>query len=319
MRRLFGMVARRKASIAVGTLLVLVVAGTTVASAPGTYLRMGVINTITGNYATTLQGTVSSWVFQARNNSATSTSAAILAYSPFGGVPIDLRAKLGQPPMRVNSNVRVPLLNADRVDYYHASIPLAPNTIAVRDGANAINANVNGNVNGNATTATDANLLDSLDSTVYLNRDGRVAHTAFGSGTAVAPGPTKLQSVSITVAGSANQLVKVDASVTLFGGSDGTPAFLYASFIAEGTNFSDGFYGEHPADYYQETQTFSWMFTAAPGTHTYDLYITNDDDISYYGASMIAQTIPLLGTGATPASTSTSQTRGAPKSTRPGR
>jgi hypothetical protein len=121
MRRLFRMVARRKAPVIVGTLLAVALVGTAFASAPGTVLRMGVTNTITGNYLTTLQGTVSSWVFQARNNSTVSTSAALLAYSPFGGVPIDLRAKLGQPPMRVNSNVRVPNLNADRVDYYHAS------------------------------------------------------------------------------------------------------------------------------------------------------------------------------------------------------
>src|SRR5688572_20816756 len=131
MRRLFGMAARRKAPVLVGTVLAMALVGTAFASAPGTVIRMGVVNTITGNYMTTLQGTVSSWLFQARNNSATSTSAAILAYSPFGGVPLDLRAKFGQPPMRVNSNVKVPLLNADRVDYYHAQIASGANTIPV--------------------------------------------------------------------------------------------------------------------------------------------------------------------------------------------
>lgn len=55
MSRLFGMVARRRAPIVVGTLLAVEVVGTAFASAPGTVLRMGVINTITGNYLTTFQ------------------------------------------------------------------------------------------------------------------------------------------------------------------------------------------------------------------------------------------------------------------------
>jgi hypothetical protein len=216
------MVARRKAAIAVGTLLAVAVVGTTFASAPGTVLRMGVTNTITGNYVTTLQGTVSSWVFQARNNSATSTSAAILAYSPFGGVPLDLRAKLGQPPMRVNSNVRVLNLNADRVDYYHASIPLAPNTIAVRDGANTINANVNGNAStatnaANANFAANSNLLDGQDSTAFAQANQLPLVRYVGAGTATVPATDSPPMYSFTFTAPRAGVIRVDTTLTLTG------------------------------------------------------------------------------------------------------
>lgn len=64
---------------------------------------------------------MSSFVLYIRNNSTVSTSAAIRAYSPFGGVPLDLRAKAGAAPMRVNSSVRVVGLNSDYLDNYHAN------------------------------------------------------------------------------------------------------------------------------------------------------------------------------------------------------
>jgi hypothetical protein len=115
------MAARRKTPVVVGTLLAVALVGTVFASAPGTVIRMGVYNTITGNYATTLQGAVSTMVLQVRNSSTSSASAAIRAYAPYGGVPLDLRARSTNPVMRVSNSIRVPNLNADKVDGYDAN------------------------------------------------------------------------------------------------------------------------------------------------------------------------------------------------------
>jgi hypothetical protein len=178
MRRLFGMAARRKAPVVLASVLVLAMAGVAFASAPGTVIRMGVINTITGNYATTLQGTVSSIVLQVRNNSTLAGSAALRAYSPYGGVPLDLRAKAGNPVMRVNNTVKVPNLNADLLDTRNSDTAVTPNTIAARDISGDLYAHrfygpLTGNVTGNADTATNAanaDLLDGKDSTAFATK-----------------------------------------------------------------------------------------------------------------------------------------------------
>jgi hypothetical protein len=111
------MVARRKAPVVLATVLVLAIAGTAFAAARGTVLRMGLSNVLTGNYITSFAATVlNAPAVIIRNNSTTAASSALRVWAPYGGVPLELYAKAGAAPMRVNSAVKVTNLNADRLD-----------------------------------------------------------------------------------------------------------------------------------------------------------------------------------------------------------
>jgi hypothetical protein len=114
--RLLGFAMRRKGTVAMAILLTFAVAGTALAAARGTTLKMGVTQILTGNYVTTYAGTVTSALLYLKNSSTASTSSGLRIDTPNGGNPLDLRAKAGFAPMRVNSATKVTNLNADKID-----------------------------------------------------------------------------------------------------------------------------------------------------------------------------------------------------------
>jgi len=111
------MAARRKAPVVLATILTLAIAGTALASVRGTTLKMGLSNVLTGNYITSFAATVlNAPAFIIRNNSTTAASSALRVWAPYGGVPLELYAKAGNPVMKVSNAIKVVNLNADLLD-----------------------------------------------------------------------------------------------------------------------------------------------------------------------------------------------------------
>jgi hypothetical protein len=151
MNRLVGFVMRRRATVVGAIVLAVVVGGTALGAARGSYLRMGVANVLTGNYVTSFAGTVSSALVYLRNLSSATASSALRLDAPYGGTPLDLRARSGQPPMRVNSGARVTYLNADKLDGLDAAAFLRATG-----------------------KAADSDMLDGMDSTGFARGGGTV-------------------------------------------------------------------------------------------------------------------------------------------------
>jgi hypothetical protein len=164
------MAARRKAPVVLAVVLTLAIAGTALAAARGTTLKMGVLNSLTGNYITSFYSVVGGPAYVFRNGSTLLGSSAIRAWAPYGGTPLELFARAGYPVMRVSNAVKVVNLHADLLDTFSASLANVANTIPVRDGSGAIAANLN----GNATSATNADKLDGVDSAGFARGGGTV-------------------------------------------------------------------------------------------------------------------------------------------------
>jgi hypothetical protein len=92
-----------------------------------------------------------------------------------------------------------------------------------------------------------------------------VAQTAF----------VTVASVSITVGGSANQLVLVTGNLNWYPNAGNTCPCYAGTYVAEGANTSAGFFTTNrDVDNAESAEaTAQWTFLAAPGTHTYDLQI----------------------------------------------
>lgn len=117
-------------------------------------------------------------------------------------------------------------------------------------------------------------------------------------------------SVTITVGGltalyaGAQQFVEVHGHVALYG--DGTTAGCPCNFAAyvtdENANESQFTYGQFPAvaGYQTDSGDVNWVFPAAPGSHTYTLWVITDASGSLNLAvpTLIASSLPFGDTGA---------------------
>jgi hypothetical protein len=107
--------ARRKAALVSAGALVLIMAGTAVAgSGIGGVFNLGRTNTV--NYVTTLVGSYASRLLQVTNTSTSSAAVGAQIRASYG-TPLQLIGSTSKPPFTTNSAVKVPYLNADRLDY----------------------------------------------------------------------------------------------------------------------------------------------------------------------------------------------------------
>src|SRR5215203_4005108 len=132
---------------------------------------------------------------------------------------------------------------------------------------------------------------------------GRVAQ---GTGSAGAPCPTgglaSIAQTTLTVPGSVNQFVRVSGTVTMGGG--GAAAANMIGYLYQDAVSGQQTYDRSRGTGDQFTWTNEWVFAAAPGTHTYQLRINCDavaPAIQYFLPRIVAEMIPLSGSGAAPA------------------
>jgi hypothetical protein len=108
--------------------------------------------------------------------------------------------------------------------------------------------------------------------------------------------------VSITVPGvGGNQFVRVDGSATLYDFGSDCPCYATTSLGESTGGVPATSYAEGDASgYNQITIPVSWVFSATPGTHTYNLYgsVSTADTVGVASVQLIAQTMPFGSTGA---------------------
>jgi hypothetical protein len=117
---------RQRSAVTTAMVLALVIAGTTLAAAPGDPLKLGLSNTI--NAATTWTGAATSRLLQISNTSAAAGARALSVLSNAAastlyvqntgtGAGIQIQVAAGKPPISVNGAAgKATNLNADRVD-----------------------------------------------------------------------------------------------------------------------------------------------------------------------------------------------------------
>ena len=111
--KVFTWASRRTASFGTALALVVIVAGTA-AGTTGVMLHLNTANT--GHATTTLSGNLTK-VLQVTNTAGAGVANPIgVGVTSTNGTPLALQGSTSRPPMTVNSGVRVPNLNADKLD-----------------------------------------------------------------------------------------------------------------------------------------------------------------------------------------------------------
>jgi hypothetical protein len=277
------MAVHRKAPVILATVLTLAIAGTALASVRGTTLKMGVTNSLTGNYITAFYATVAGPALLIRNGSTSSLSSAIRAWAPYGGTPLDLVARAGFPVMKVSNTVKIANLNADLLDNFSASVSNVANTIAVRDGAGAINANLN----GNASTVGGF----AANGLTRVARGGSSATTAFNTSTATPYG-------TVSIVAPAAGFVKVDASLTVIDSSCASDCYVTAYLRHQGPNTISTFPAQTYFDEPLANVALTWVFPVNAGTNTFETASYGQTGVSGWYAQMSAHYSPFGSTGA---------------------
>jgi hypothetical protein len=298
-RKLFGMAVRRKAPVVLAVVLTLALAGTALAAARGTVLRMGVLNSLTGNYITSFYSVVGGPAYVFRNGSTLLGSSAIRAWAPYGGTPLELYARAGFPVMRVSNAIKVVNLNADLLDTLNTSVANVANTIAVRDGAGAINANLN----GNATTATNASNAANANAVNGYPANGltRVGYMATSATTATSSAAEVTYGSTLTITAPTAGFVRVNGNVTVqgLGCTSGCVVFARVRHIQSGAYSTiteeqvDG-----PSNY--GNMSMDRVFAVAAGTNTFDIRLqrfSGDGTLNGWYGELTGEFSPFGSTG----------------------
>jgi hypothetical protein len=302
------MAVRRKAPVVLATVLTLAVAGTALASVRGTTLKMGLSNVLTGNYITSFAATVlNAPAFIIRNNSTTAASSALRVWAPYGGTPLELFAKAGNPVMKLSNAVKITNLNADQLDNKNSDIGEMPNTIAARDASGNLTANTfYGNLSGNANTATNAGFATTAGNANTVggrapNALTRVGQGGSGDTTEIPTDGSVVSYGTVTISAPTAGFVMINAGVTIYNSACADTCLVLANLHEQGTSS----YGIEPTNLsltglQRSAGPLNGVFVASAGTHTYEIILqrTSASGTLYgYWASMTALFSPFGSTG----------------------
>ena len=189
---------------------------------------------------------------------------------------------------------------------------LATNAVNAQTATNATNATnaVNAQTATNATNATNATHATSADTATNATNAAQLGGYTAPNLTRIAlssdkidapPGSNNtIRDVTITVGGTVNQLVQIQAAFFISGFGTGCPCNYSSRIIEVGDDMqvSSTFYGQFPANGgVQQTMSYGWVFTATPGAHTYRLIGGTSSAAIFGGGTLIATTHPFGSTG----------------------